>query len=122
MVSGVGMHMTKHAAPSTAVTVGDTASGAPGRRLRAGRPRRRPRRGQITDVAAGPARVAAYSVVHGRDGGARWGLAVVDLPDGTRAYARCEDDDLLARWEAEEWVGRGVELRPDGQVNRVQGA
>ena len=43
---------------------------------------------EIVDVHAGPATVATYSVVHGRDGGAEWGLAVCDLPDGGRCYAR----------------------------------
>jgi acetyl-CoA C-acetyltransferase len=64
--------------------------------------------------------VAAYSVVHDRDGSARWGLAVCDLPDGTRAYGRCEEAELLAAWGAEEWVGRRVVLEADGQVNRVR--
>ena len=55
--------------------------------------------------------MATYSVVHGRDGSAESGLAVVDLPDGTRAYARVEDADVLAEMEATEWVGSEVELR-----------
>lgn len=118
MVSGVGMHMTKHTWAVYGGEVGGTAPQPPDEAaVQAGLDATAPR--EITDVAAGPARVAAYSVVHGRDGGAQWGLAVVDLPDGTRAYGRCEDEDLLARWEAEEWVGRDVELRPDGQVNRI---
>jgi acetyl-CoA C-acetyltransferase len=121
MVSGVGMHMTKHTWAVYGGEPGDAAPEPPDEAtVQAGLDVTPPR--EITDVAEGPARVAAYSVVHGRDGAAQWGLAVVDLPDGTRAYGRCEDEHLLARWEAEEWVGCGVELRPDGQVNRVHPA
>ena len=65
----------------------------------------------ITDTASGPATVATYSVIHGRDGSAETGLAVVDLPDGTRAYARVDDAALLAEMEATEWVG--ADGRPD---------
>ena len=47
----------------------------------------------------------------GRDGAAASGLAVCDLPDGSRAYARVEAPDVLAAMEATEWVGAEVELR-----------
>jgi acetyl-CoA C-acetyltransferase len=66
----------------------------------------------IEDVYAGPATVATYSVVHGRDGAPEWGLAVCDLPDGQRAYAKVLDPALLAAMEATEWVGTRVELVP----------
>ena len=67
------------------------------------------------------AAVAAYSVVHGRDGAAQWGLVVADLPDGTRAYGRVEDPDLLVEAEEIEWVGAPIRLAggEDG-VNRVR--
>jgi acetyl-CoA C-acetyltransferase len=70
-------------------------------------------------VADGLATVATYSVVHHRDGSRAWGLAVCDLPDGQRCYARVEDADLLADMEANEWVGATVDLVSDGTVNRV---
>ena len=73
----------------------------------------------ITDSWTGPATVATYSVVHGRDGGPEWGLVVVDLPDGSRGYGRVDDPDLLAAMEADEWVGRPVTATPDGPVNRI---
>ena len=59
----------------------------------------------IADTASGPAKVPDLPVVHGRDGAAEWGLAVCDLPDGTRAYAKVDDPDLLAEMEADR-VGR----------------
>ena len=119
MVSGVGMHMTKHC---YAVYGGDPEGITPTlpdeagvqAALDAANPRR-----VIAASAEGPATIAAYSVVHGRDGGPQWGLAVCDLPDGRRAYARAEDAGTLAAWEAEEWVGREVTLTTDGNVNRI---
>lgn len=130
LVSGVGMHMTKHSfgiwstePPTTdglaRLSAGDrtgragagtTASAAPG-----------PAAVPITEAWSGPATVAAYSIVHDRSGAAEWGLAVCDLPDGTRAYGRVEDADLMAEAEATEWVGAAVQLvaGEDG-VNRVQ--
>ncbi|HEY5886991.1 MAG TPA: hypothetical protein VIT24_04645, partial [Acidimicrobiales bacterium] len=73
-----------------------------------------------TDTASGPATVATYSVIHGRDGAAESGLAVVDLPDGTRGYARVDDAALLAEMEATEWVGAPVELTTDGTRNTLR--
>ena len=78
LVSGVGMHMTKH--------VFGVYSTEPG----PGRHRPTPARVQAELDAAEPARpsvaehegdatVAAYSVVHGRDGGPEWALLVCDV-------------------------------------------
>jgi acetyl-CoA C-acetyltransferase len=117
IVSGVGMHLTKHVfgvysttpPPAGAVepptpmpkTVGGTTA--------------------ITPTYAGPATVATYTVAHGREGGPEWGVAVCDLPDGTRAYGRIEDPDLLANVEATEWVGAAVDLvAGDNDVNLVK--
>ncbi len=117
LVSGVGMHLTKHvyAAYSTTpgpVSVPDDATAQAA--LDAANPPRR-----ITDTWTGPATLAAYSVVHGRDGAPQWGLGVCDLDDGSRAYARTDEAEVLAAWEDEEWVGRPVRLTADGQVNRL---
>ncbi len=66
------------------------------------------------------ATVAAYSVVHGRSGPA-WGLAVCELSDGARCYARVHDADLVRSLEESEWVGRSVVLRDGGRgVNRIE--
>ncbi len=112
LVSGVGMHMTKHNAvvystepPSSLPVPPPSAWPAP-------------ETVAIVDTWDGPGTVGAYSVVHGREGGPEWGLIVADVPDG-RAYGRVEDPDLLAALESEEWVGRTVISTPDGQVNRV---
>jgi acetyl-CoA C-acetyltransferase len=64
----------------------------------------------ITDTAEGPARVVTYTVIHGRDGAPETGLAVCDLPDGTRTYGKVDDADLLTEIEATEWVAAEVDL------------
>jgi acetyl-CoA C-acetyltransferase len=118
LVTGVGMHLTKHVAGvySTApgpVTPPDRAA------LQARLDQEHPPV-PITDRASGPARIATYTVAHGRDGAPEWGLAVCDLPDGSRAYARIEDAGLLAHVEATEWVGAEVALVPgEGDRNTV---
>jgi uncharacterized OB-fold protein len=60
----------------------------------------------------GEGEVAAYSVVHGRGGDPEWGVAVVELPDARRAYAKVVDADVLAGAEQHELVGRRVRLTP----------
>ncbi|MDP1792488.1 MAG: acetyl-CoA acetyltransferase, partial [Acidimicrobiales bacterium] len=101
MVTGVGMHMTKHVfgvyssdpPPDGAVAPPDQS--AIQARLDAVAPAR------ITEAPDGSATVAGYTVAHGRDGAASWGLVIGDLPDGTRAYGRVEDPALLSAMEAE---------------------
>lgn len=114
LVSGVGMEMTNHAfavystAPGTVVP--PDASAVQRRTEEAGvRP--------ISEVAEGEGVVAAYSVLHGREG-PLWGLAVCDLADGSRCYARTEDGDTMASLEADEWVGRRVVLSTHDKLNR----
>jgi acetyl-CoA C-acetyltransferase len=124
MVSGVGMHMTKHVYGVYSTEPGPVAppdQGAVQARLDA--------TGEvpIVDVYEGKATVAAYSVAHGRDGGPEWGVAVCDLPGGEgRAYAKLLDAELLAGAEEEELVGRVLTLSPttvelptggDGRMN-----
>jgi hypothetical protein len=77
-------------------------------------------RREIKNAATGSARVAAYSVVHSREG-PEWGLVVCDLPEGARCYARVDDLSLMREMEASEWVGRDVKLVDAGKgVNRIE--
>jgi acetyl-CoA C-acetyltransferase len=114
MVSGVGMHMTKHVFGVYSTTPGEVTIPA----QVAPEPAR-----PIRDVYAGPATIAAYTVVHGRGGDAEWGVAVCDVPDGSaaRTYARMDDPALLADAEATELVGAPVDLvAGGGNVNLVK--
>lgn len=117
MVSGVGMHMTKHTFGVYSTTPGPIEwpdeSGVEGR-LQALAVR------DVRDEASGPATVASYTVAHRRDGAAEWGLVIADLPEGDRCYARVDDPGLLAEMEATEWVGAGVDLVSADGVNTVR--
>jgi acetyl-CoA C-acetyltransferase len=121
MVSGVGMHMSKHVygvygtePPSESLQPVD------GKQLQASIDAAQPRKA-ITDSYAGRATVATYTVAHGRSGDAEWGLALCDLEDGTRCYAKILDPDHLAQAEAEELVGAAVSLVPgDNNANVVK--
>jgi acetyl-CoA C-acetyltransferase len=110
LVSGVGMHMTKHVyaaystAPGAVAPPGDLG-------LDAVRTR------EITASDAGLATVVTYTVAHQRDGSPEWGLVIADLPDGTRAYAKVLDAGLLADAESRELVGQAVTLSTDGSLN-----
>ncbi len=113
LTTGVGMHMTKHswALWSTEPPLGQTAPRTPSPA---------PEVVPILDEVAGPATIAAATVLHGRDGAPTHGLAVCDL-DGGRAYAMTRDPDVLARWEGpEEIVGERVVLQREGRTNVVR--
>jgi acetyl-CoA C-acetyltransferase len=99
LVSGVGMHMTKHVFgvySSTPAEIGG-AENAPA-----------PESVPVIAQHDGDATVAAYSVVHSRDGDPEWALLVCDLADGTRTYAHIRDHDSCVRAEEEELVGARV--------------
>jgi acetyl-CoA C-acetyltransferase len=109
LVSGVGMHMTKHVYGIYSTDPGDlTLPDREGvqRRLDAAHPPR-----PIVDAIDGEATVAAYSVVHGRAGEPEAGVLVCDV-DGGRAYARLLDPSTLAGAEESELVGRRVQVSP----------
>jgi acetyl-CoA C-acetyltransferase len=118
LVTGVGMHMTKHVFGVYSTTPG--SSGPPDSKGVQAKLDARPVK-PIQDIYDGPATIATYSVVHGRDLGPEWALAVCDIPGGDRCYARAEGADLLAAMEAEEWVGRQVALSTSEGVNRITG-
>ena len=117
LVSGVGMHMTKHAFGVYSTTPGpiEWPDEAAVQARVEGEPVR-----AIRDEAVGAGNVAAYTVAHGRDGAPEWGLAIVDLPEGDRCYARVDDPGLLAQMETTEWVGADVDLATAGGVNTVR--
>jgi acetyl-CoA C-acetyltransferase len=114
LVSGVGMHMTKH--------VFGCYSSEPGP-VRPPSPVPTPATRPVVATHEGDAEVAAYSVVHGRDGAPDWALLVCDVPAGSRTYAHLRDPDAVAGAEREELVGTKVCLAPaevDGPMGKVQ--
>jgi acetyl-CoA C-acetyltransferase len=113
LTTGVGMANTKHVAGVWSTTPAAEGPRPPDEaRIAAELPPAVP----IVEEHDGPATIAAYSVVHGRDGAPEWGLLVCDVdgPQGpARCYARLDDRDTLARAERDELVGTVVALRPD---------
>jgi acetyl-CoA C-acetyltransferase len=107
LVSGVGMHMTKHvfgvyrASPGAVEPPASTVVQAAVDRA-----------GSTAVVAQydGDATVSAYSVVHGRDGSPEWALLVCDLPSGDRTYAQVRSRELCVDAETNELVGHTVTL------------
>jgi acetyl-CoA C-acetyltransferase len=122
LVSGVGMHMTKHifgvysTAPPARPLAPSTAASAPVTVPITDVP--------ITDVPITDVVESAPSatVAHGRDGQPEWGLVIGDLPDGSRCYGRVDDKDLLLHMEDNEWVGRTVRLSPTTEGVNLVGA
>ncbi len=117
LVSGVGMHMTKHVYGLWSTEPGPLVPPDPAaltEQVRADQ-----EVVAITETAEGPATVATFSVLHGRDGSPEWAALVCDLDDGTRCYARLEGADALVSAERDDLVGRRVTLASDGGVNRA---
>jgi acetyl-CoA C-acetyltransferase len=116
LVSGVGMHMNKHIFAAYSTTPGmlvppdDAAVAA--RAAMAHTP--------IVESFEGPATVASYSVVHGRDGAPESAVLICDVAPasqadaGARGYARLNDPAGLQAAESEELIGRPVTISPDG--------
>jgi acetyl-CoA C-acetyltransferase len=68
-----------------------------------------PRAG-VTAQAEGAARVAGYTVLHGRDGEPDRAAAYCDLADGSRTIAVSRDAEWLREMEATELCGRTVRV------------
>ncbi len=107
MVSGVGMHMTKHVFGVYTATPGPVA---PPDTTEVKRVTDRAGQKRVVAEHEGEATVGAYSVVHGRDGEPEWALLVCDLADGSRTYAQVRDPDLCVAAESAEIVGTTVQL------------
>jgi acetyl-CoA C-acetyltransferase len=103
LVSGVGMHMTKHVYGCYSTTPGSVQ---PAPKLTA------PETVAVAATHDGEARVAAYSVVHGRDGKPEWAILVCDTGAGARTYAQLRDPGECAAAEQTELIGATVRLEP----------
>ncbi|WP_344860607.1 acetyl-CoA synthetase [Planomonospora alba] len=120
LVTGVGMHLTKHSWAVWSTEPGEAfrrGGAGPGMLRGAGEPVHVAEPVPIAGTCSGEATVAGYTVAHGRDGAAERGVLVVDLPGGGRAHAVVREPGLVAEAEAAELVGRRVRLAADGQVN-----
>ncbi len=109
MVTGVGMHLSKHFGMIMRSAPTDYQGGT---QFQQEPPARR-----IIDHYSGAARIATYTVLYARDGTATHALLICDIDGATRCYATAFDPAYLANFEREEWVGRSVRLAGDGNVN-----
>ncbi len=127
LVSGVGMHMTKHA-----FGIWSTVPGSPPAPDLKAIQQRVDAAGRvpILDSYAGKAQVVAYTVVHSPDQEPSWGILVCDAPatgsgppeDRRRIYARLEDPGELAHAEAVDLVGTEVLVTPCSSAEIADGA
>jgi acetyl-CoA C-acetyltransferase len=109
VVSGVGMHMTKHVWAVYGSTPGRVAPpdyGEVQRSIDVDAPR------LVTPVVPVPTtcRMAAVSVTHSRAGAPDTAIGILDLPDGNRAYGRTTDPDAVYALSVGEWVGERVTI------------
>ncbi len=112
MVTGIGMHMTKHVAGVWSVDRGEFGPSTDSD----------PQRAVLADVespiirdeVSGVVRVDAASALHDRTGEAVSAVAICSLPDGSRCYAASTDADTVGAVLAGDWVGATAEVRPDG--------
>lgn len=114
LASGVGMHMTKHVFGCYSTQPG-TVRAPDYEAIQEATERQQPDC-PIVSSATGAATILAGTTVFDRDSAPSWLLAVAQLPDGRRAYARTTDPDVLATQADDLWIGRTVELRegPNG--------
>ena len=112
VVSGVGMHMTKHAYAAYSTTPGSAAPKPPGDLGLKATPKR-----EIVSSYDGDATVVTYTVAHQRDGSPEWGLIIGEIDGGKRIYAKVLDADLMVDAESRELVGATVSVANDGKMN-----
>jgi acetyl-CoA C-acetyltransferase len=122
LVSGVGMHMNKHIFATYSTTPG-TLTPPDDAEVAA---RAAMEHTPIVESFEGPATVASYSVVHGRDGSPESAVLICDVATaapaapassaagGARCYARLNDPTGLQTAESEELIGHPVTISPDG--------
>ena len=116
LVTGVGMHMTKHVAAVYATEPGPVIPPDPAlEQALEARPQR-----PVAAAVDGLATVAAQTVVHGRDGAPTHAVTICTGSAGERCYARTDDGDTLADMLEYPWTGRVVELGSAGSTNEVR--
>jgi len=118
LISGLGMMMSNHvfalyAAAPPGREIGQPDGAAVQARLDT------LLRLDIRDDYTGPATVAAYTVMYGRDGQPSHGAAICDVPGPARCHARILDSRLLDDANRNEWVGRAVDIAAGKDVGTI---
>jgi acetyl-CoA C-acetyltransferase len=90
LVSGIGMHMTSHAAALLSSRPEETGTTGTADAAGTAAPVENPHTVPLATSVDGPARVVAWSTSHGRQG-PEWTALICELDDGARCYARLEE-------------------------------
>jgi acetyl-CoA C-acetyltransferase len=111
MVTGIGMHMTKHVAGVWSATPGKNPlptsdepqlavldDDAPGH--------------TVQDTVTGSVTIESASVIYGREGEPVSVIAICSLPDGSRCYATTDAPDAMSAVVNDEWVGAAASVAP----------
>lgn len=112
LVTGVGMHMTKHVAAVWSVRPGPPGHHGP--RHGAQRWQAPPTVPDVAVVASaeGPASTLAATVVDGGGSAPDHVVAICELADGSRCYARTADTDAIEAVASGAWARDKAQLRP----------
>lgn len=113
LVTGVGMHMTKHVAAVWSTRPGRVRLDARSTQQNWDAPALEPDV-PVVASATGPAHVRAATVIHSRDGSPEVAVAICELPDGTRSYARSAHDDSIAAVLDGTWTDHKAHLSDRG--------
>ena len=112
LVTGNGGHVDKHA-------FGVYSTDPPAGGFRHERPQGRidltPAR-RVASDHLGPARIEAWTVMHGRDGAAERAHAACLTPDGARVWGVTDDTSIMARFETDDVVGDAVSIGEAGAL------
>jgi len=120
LVTGIGMHMTKHVAAVWSTEPDEVRLPAdhgpqwwsdPDDLTTPGRP--------VVESADGAVTVLAATVVHDPPGEPPHALAIAELDDGARCYARSVAPDVVEAVGADGWVGARAKVRADGPINEL---
>jgi acetyl-CoA C-acetyltransferase len=109
LVTGVGMHLTKHTYAIWSTEPGGILGGSDPVFTADPVP--------IEDTYEGEAVVAGYTIAHDRAGAPQRGFIVANLPSGARAYAHVTREDLMTDAESRELVGQRIHVTTDGRTN-----
>jgi acetyl-CoA C-acetyltransferase len=108
MISAVGMHMTNHAFGVYSTNNTEIIPAEAATKYTASH--------QLLETASGPATLIACTVEHQRDGISI--LAVCEMENGDRCYARSTDEALANLLEQEECIGKTVTLTTNKKICR----
>lgn len=119
LVTGVGMHMTKHVAAVWSAHPGSFGADDDGPQQWA-EPSNSGEAARVVDHASGSGRVLAASVVDDIGDGNCRVVAICELADGRRCYATSTGAHELATVAAGGWVSATAAIEPSGSVNQLR--